>query len=146
MTIATPPIVRLAERLLVDVELAVSKWPRAHRYLSGADLRRAAMRVAKRSLRAWRAKADKAERVERLADAVATLKICLQVGMRIKAFRSFAQFEALARLASDLGRQVGGWLRHLQHPNGQNRGADAPSERAKTLSTHAAPGYRGANR
>jgi len=51
MTIATPPIVRLAERLLVDVELAVSKWPRAHRYLSGADLRRAAMRVAKRSLR-----------------------------------------------------------------------------------------------
>ena len=145
MTVATPPIVRLAERLLVEVELAVSKWPRAHRYLSGADLRRAAMRVAKRALRAWRARDDKAAQVARLADAVDELKISLQVGMRLKAFRSFGQFEALARLSADVGRQVGGWLRQLQHPNGQNRGAQAPSERAKTLSTHAAPDFSGAN-
>lgn len=130
----SPGLRRSIERAMAA---AVSQWPRKHRYLSGTDLRRAAMRVAKRAQRAWRARDDKPERVARLVRAVDAVKINLQLGMRLRAFRSFAQFEALARVAADLGRQAGGWHRQL-NPKGQNRAAPPPPERAQTLSTCAA--------
>jgi hypothetical protein len=41
-----PEIVKLAERVLVDIEIAVRGFPRYHKYASGAALRAQATRVA----------------------------------------------------------------------------------------------------
>jgi hypothetical protein len=139
MSFSLPPIVKVAERLLVDIEQAVMRFSRAHKYVFGTDLRKAAMKVVKRAQRAWRNRDDQAGSIAKLVRAVDNLKIHLQLGMRIKAFRSFAQFEALARLASDLGRQAGGWQRqHQQHPKSQNRMPPSACECAQILSTCAA--------
>lgn len=132
MSFSLPPILKLAERLLVDIEQAVMRFSRAHKYVFGTDLRAAAMKVVKRAQRAWRNREDQARCITRLVRAVDDLKIHLQLGMRIKAFRSFAQFEALARLAADLGRQAGGWQRqHPQHPKSPNRTPSAVCECAQ---------------
>ena len=74
---------------------------------------------------------------KRLLSIRKTNQINLQLGSRVKAFGSFSQFEVLARLAADLGKQAGGWNKG-KTPRGQNGGAAAPSQRAQILSTRAA--------
>ena len=137
MTFSLPPIVKLAERLLVEIEVAVRRFPRYYKYTVGAELRAIAMRVCRLTHRAWRDRARQAEWISRLVWLIDDLKINLQLGSRIKAFASFAQFEVLARLASELGKQAGGWNKR-NAPRGQNGGAAAHDQRAQILSTHAA--------
>jgi hypothetical protein len=137
MTFALPPIVRIAERLLVEIEQAVRLFPRSHKYAIGADLRAQAMTVARLTHRAWRDKPKQYEWTQKLVVAVDDLKLSLQLGSRVHAFRSFAQFEAVARTQAELGRQVGGWFKQ-QHPKSQNAGAQSPSQRAQILSGPAA--------
>jgi hypothetical protein len=136
MPVEAPPIVKLTERLLAEVELAVIRFPRFHRYASGADLRRDARAVASIAIRAWRDQHQRADRLVELVHAVDELKLSLQLSKRVEAFRSFAQFEALARLVSDLGRQCGGWQK--KHSKSQNRASDPSSGRATTLSARGA--------
>lgn len=138
MSFQYPPIVKLAERLLLEIEQAVRRFPRYHKYAHGARLREQAMAVAQLSHRAWRDRKCQAQWTEKLAFAIDDLKLSLQLGKQIEAFSSFNQFEALARLASDLGRQCGGW-RKQQHLKGQNgKEPRAPSQRAQILSSRAA--------
>lgn len=54
MAFTLPQIVKSAERFMADVELAAARFPRAHRYTLGADLRKNAMEVARLAHRAWR--------------------------------------------------------------------------------------------
>lgn len=131
-----PPIVRLTERVLAEVELAVRQFPRYHRYASGADLRRDARAVAIIAIRAWRDQHARADRLLELVNAMDELKLSLQLSKRVEAFRSFAQFEALARLVSDLGRQCGGWQK--KHSKSQNRTSIPSPGRATTLSARGA--------
>jgi hypothetical protein len=138
MSFVLPPIVKLAERLLVDIEQAVRRFARFHKYSFGADLRAQAMKVAQLVHRAWRDRARQAEWLGKLVWAVDDLKLSLQLGSRIRAFSSFAQFEQLARLAADLGRQTGGWHRQ-QHPNVQNGPHRIAGQRDQILSSHATP-------
>ena len=72
------------------------------------------------------------------------LKLGLQIGHRLQAFRSRGQFEVVIVQARNVGRQVGAWLRKIQHPNGQSHCGEPRSERPKTLSTRAASA-QGAN-
>ena len=137
MTHPLPPIVRLSERLLVDIEQAVRTFPRYTKYTVGTDLRRLAMKVSTMAHRAWMERKQANQWRQQLVWAIDELKIALQLGKRIHAFRSFAQFEAIATLAHDLGRQAGGWLRQ-ESPDGQNPARANGQERAKTLSTRAA--------
>jgi hypothetical protein len=138
MTFRVPELVKTAERLLVEIEQDVSRFPRAHRYASGAELRAQGMRVARLAHRAWRDRANAADWSRRLVWAVDDLKLTMQLASRIKAFASFGQFESLARIATELGRQVGGLYKH-HHPKSQNAAArSADPQRAKTLSTRAA--------
>ena len=137
MSFQLPEIAKTAERLLLEVEQAVRRFPRYHKYTAGADLRRQAMHVAEIVHRAWRDRAHQVEWIERLKWAVDNLKIRIQLCKQLQAL-TFAQFESLARLAKSLGKQAGGWLRQIssKHPNGQNvppRQADA--QRAEKLST-----------
>src|ERR1700682_4337824 len=129
-----PPIAKVARRVLLDVEKAVRRFPRYHKYTLGSDLRRQAMEVARAVDRAWRERSRQLQRVHELAAAIDDLKLSMQLGKEIEAFGSFAEFEALAELVSGLGRQCGGWLKRL-HSNGQNERASAPVQRAEILSS-----------
>ena len=133
-----PPIARLAQRILADIENAVRRFPRYHRYSVGADLRAQAMGVTRCVHRAWRDPDQKLDRVRELAAAIDDLKITMQLGQQVNAFGSFKEFEAIARLINDLGRQSGGWLKQLTVKS-QNAGASAPSQRASILSSRVAP-------
>ena len=121
MSYEAPPILRLAERLLVEVEEAVRRFPRYHKYSLGQDLRAQSMTIARLCHRAWHDKAGQGDWLKQLVWAVDDLKISLQLGMRIKAFSSFHQFEQLALLTGELGKQSGGWYR--QYLKGQQAAA-----------------------
>ena len=140
MNVSMPPIVRQAEQLLYDIEQAVRGFPRYSKHSLGADLRRTAMEVAQFAHRAWRERKRASEWTEQLVWKIDQLKISLQLGKRLRAFKSLAQFEALARVAHELGKQAGGWHRQQSrlHPTGQNPSSTATSERAQTLSTRVA--------
>jgi hypothetical protein len=122
---------------LTDVENAVRRFPRYHKYSIGADLRAYAMQVARCVHKAWRDPNQRLARVEELCSAVDDLKISMQLGKAVKAFGSFAEFEALAKMVNELGQQSGGWLKKLQS-SGQNAKDRDPSQRAQTLSTQVA--------
>lgn len=132
MTHEAPQIVQLAERVLLEIEAAVCGFPRYHKYAIGAELRNEARAVARAAHRAWRDRDDKAERIRELAVAIDNLKLSLQIAQRLQAFKSFAQFEAISRIVSDLGRQCGGWQK--KHLTSQNCQASAPGGRAQILS------------
>ena len=133
-----PPILKLSQRLLLEIEQAVKRFDRYHRYTVGAKLRDQAWEVRAIAERAWRDKSRQAQWISDLVWAVDELKFCLQLGKEIKAFVSFAQFEDLARLVAELGKQVGGWFKQ-QHPKGQNAATVQSSrQRPMTLSTCAA--------
>jgi hypothetical protein len=146
MTFALPPIAKAAERLLVEIEQAVRAFPRYHKYALGQDLRAQAMTVSRLSNRAWRDRARQLHWTDQLVWAIDEVKLSLQLGQSIRAFRSFNQFEQLIRLAEDLGKQAGGWKRQQQHPKGQSPARYPASERAQILSTRAASASAGANR
>lgn len=132
-----PPIAKAAMRTLAAIEESVLRFSRAHRYAVGADLRGQAMRVARLAHQAWRDRSRQLQRVHELALAIDDLKLTMQLGNDIHAFRSFREFEALARIVSDLGRQCGGWQKAL-HTTGQNGRGESPGQRAPTLSSLAA--------
>ena len=50
MAYGLPPIVKAAERVMGEIEIAVTRFPRAHRYTLGSDLRQQAMAVARLAL------------------------------------------------------------------------------------------------
>ena len=137
MSFELPPVVKLAERLLVDIENAVLGFSRFHKYTFGTDLRRRAMDVATLAHRAWRDRRQQDKWLSELVWSLDDLNLTLQLGSRIRAFASFGQFEHLARVRSSLGKQVGGWSRS-RHLNGQNATPGSAPQRAKILSTGAA--------
>jgi len=139
-----PPIAKLSERLLLDIEQAVGRFVRKHRYSIGADLRSQAMQVRRLVDRAWRDRAQLLHWTTELVWAIDDLKLTLQLGSQLRAFNSFVQFEGLIRTTEDLGRQAGGWKRQQQHPKDQNPPPRTGSERVQILSTRAASS--GANR
>lgn len=139
MSVEAPPIVKLAERVLISVELAVRHWPQYHKYAHGKTLRKAAFKVAKRAHQAWREKEKLEARTARLSTAVDSLKISLQIAQQIDVFSSFAQFEAIARDVNELGRQAGGWHRQQKHRKGQNASKpESAPQRAQILSPRTA--------
>jgi hypothetical protein len=133
-----PPIAKAAMRVLAAVYQSVDRFSRVHKYTVGANLRIESMAVARAVTQAWHRRGDRQlPAVREVAVAIDNLKITLQLCDDVKAFRSFAEFEALARIVNDLGRQCGGWLKSL-HSMGQNPQGNPPGERAPILSSRAA--------
>ncbi len=132
-----PAIVKQAERLMADIEIAVAHFPRKHRYTVGTDLRTQAMTVACLTHKAWRNTTQRSVRIAELSEAIDDLKLRMQLAQQIHAFASFQQFEALGRLVTDLGRQCGGWQKR-RNTSGQNGAAPASVQRSPILSSHAA--------
>lgn len=133
-----PAIAKSAARLRASIETAWTRCARRHKYGIGKDLRDQATTVQRCVLRAWRDKAHQLERVRELVVAVDDLKLTVQLAKDVVAFASFDEFEAIARLVDDVGRQSGGWLKKL-HSASQNAPAAQPLEqRAPILSSRAA--------
>jgi hypothetical protein len=132
-----PSIVKTAERLMADIEIAVSHFPRRHRYTVGARLSEQILDVAMCAHTAWRS--QQPVQLEALSTSIDRLKLQLQLAQQIHAFASFGQFELLARTAADLGRQCGGWQRkrNSQRQNAQEAQAP-PAQRPQILSSHVA--------
>ena len=118
----SPPIAKDSERLLLDIELAVRRWPRYHKYSAGAELRATALQLATLASLAWLEPSRRLEHVRGLVEGVQRLKVQLQLGKRLQAFRSLGEFDQLARQAHKLGAQAGGWWKELQNPNAQSPG------------------------
>ena len=97
MSYALPDVAKTAERLQAEIEQAVRQWPRFHKFSHGARLRDQIALVVQLANRAWRDQPNRMEWTERLVFAVDDLKSALQVGKQIQAFKSFEQFEMLAR-------------------------------------------------
>lgn len=134
-----PEITKKAERLVADIEQAVRGFARYHKYTLGADLRAQAMTVLRLCHRAWRDRPRQQHWVSELIWAIDELKLSLQLGSQIHAFKSFAQFELLIRAAEAVGRRAGGWKRDIHHKS-QNPAGSASPERAQILSGRAASG------
>ena len=134
-----PPIVDAARNLCADIEQVVRKFPRYHRYQSGAALRLQAEMVMRCATRTWQKHGQRRFWADKLVDAVDDLKDRLQVCKLVRAYHSFAQFERLMLRAGAIGKQAGGWKRSLEvHPHAQNVQAEASAQRGKKLSTRAA--------
>ena len=144
MSYTLPPIVIAAERTPARDRAGgpeVPALPQVH--ARNPPSRSGDVSGAARAIRAWRDQAQRPRWTTKLIWAVDDLKLSLQLGKQIEAFASFAQFEMLARLCADLGKQCGGW-RKQQNRDSQN-GERKPSypQRAEILSSRAAP--QGAN-
>lgn len=74
MTFQLPPIVKAAEQLCVEIEDAVRRFVRYHRYVIGTDLRKQAMHVYGLAERAWRDQAQQARWVVDLVWAIDELQ------------------------------------------------------------------------
>ncbi|MFC6351276.1 four helix bundle protein [Stenotrophomonas sp. CW117] len=131
-----PPIIKASERMAVEIENAVRRFPRYHRYQIGSDLRARSQQAFINANTAWRERADQARWVGVLVRDIDALKQLLQIGKRLGAFASFRQFEMLIRLAEELGMQAGGWRRRLrENSHAQNVQAEGIAQRGKKLST-----------
>ena len=140
-----PEITKKAERLVVDIEKAVRGFVRYHKYSIGADLRAQAMAVLRLCHRAWRERSRQSHWVTELVWAIDELKLSLQIGSQLRAFKSFPQFELLIRAAEEIGRNAGGWKRQI-HRKSQDSAGNLPSERAQILSGHAASAAQGGDK
>jgi hypothetical protein len=109
----TLPIWHDANCLLLEIEQAVKHFPRYHKYTLGSELRTQAMLICRLVSRAWRDKPKTQHWLEKLVPAVDDLKIQLQLGKELQAFRNFAEFERLVMLTMEVGKQGGGWLRRV---------------------------------
>lgn len=132
-----PPIAKAARQLAVLIERAVAGFPRSHKYAVGADLRADARTVNRAAHRAWREPWNQLVRVGELSEAMDEIKLTLQLAKELQAFRSFRAFEEIARCASDLGRQCGGWLKALRQRS-QNDRTQLSGQRAQILSSRVA--------
>ena len=140
-----PEIVKKSERLLLDIERAVRGFARYHKYTIGSDIRKQAMTVLRMCHRTWRERAEQMEWSSKLVWASDELKLSIQLGGQLHAFRSFQQFEAIIRSAEDVGRCAGGWKRDLYRKS-QNSAGDNHQKRAQILSGRAASiNFEGAN-
>ena len=127
-----PGVVILSQRVLAEIEQIVGRFARKDRYVSGSDLRRDAFAVARAARRAWQNPDDRPDRIALLDDAIDDLKLRIDLAHDVRAFKSFAEYEALYRLVHNLGQQCGAWRK--RYPKSQNRVSHGSPGRAPILS------------
>ena len=107
------PIWRDAEKLLIEVELAVRNFPRYHKYSLGTELRQLAGKIIAGITHAINNKEIRQKMLSQLSFYIEELKIKIQLAKTLQAFASFSQFETIAKLAVSLGRQTKGWEKKI---------------------------------
>lgn len=132
-----PQIAKCAGRLRAGIEIAWTRCARRHKWGVGKDLRDQSTAVSRAVHRAWRDRNNQLQRVRELIVAIDELKLSVQLAKDVDAYASFAEFEAIARLVDEVGRQSGGWFKSLQ-PASQNAQTVTSGQRAPILSSRAA--------
>ena len=99
------PIWRDASALLLETEQVVRHFPRYHKYTLGSEMRRQPMTLCQLMSRAWRDKANASKHLHQLVAMVDDFKIQCQLAKELHVFRNFAEFERLAVLSVQLGKQ-----------------------------------------
>lgn len=108
------PIWRDAEALALNIEEAVSRFPRYHKYAIGMELRTLAGNVLSGVTHCLNQKQARLSWVKRLQALIEELKLKVQLAKRLGAFRSFAQFQYIAELCVAVAKQSASWIKQLQ--------------------------------
>jgi hypothetical protein len=132
-----PKVVKDAQRARACIYESVSRMPRRHKYGVGQQLDASAEAVVMAINDFWR----EAEPVRKLEFAremcrqIDRLMFRLQLANEVHAFRSFAEFESVARIVAEVGSQSGGLRKGLERKSQNAAAATAPPmQRALTLS------------
>jgi len=145
MTPPLPPIYRDCRRLLLHTEEVVRRFSRYHKYTVGTDLRQQAMVLMRSVHQAVYDKTHQLRHVQALVWRVDDYKLTLQLAIELGAFvhgkagravqsaasanagapPGFAAFETAAQLASQIGKQCGGWQKAAEQ-----KGASSAANRA----------------
>ncbi|MBM3982140.1 MAG: four helix bundle protein [Planctomycetes bacterium] len=111
-------VVRAAYALNLELARRVEKFPRHQRAGLGADLTRHARATLDGLIRAkFAAPADRAALLAEVNVGLEVLRFQLRLAVDLRAYPEAAHGHVL-RLADDVGRQVGGWLRALKAKGG----------------------------
>jgi hypothetical protein len=138
MTFHAPPIVKLAECLLLEIERAVRQFSRFDRHPTGDDLRAQVRKVLRLARQAYAEPRYRRDLVDDLVREIDTLKGELQIAALLRAFTSKARFEQLARICRELGMQAGGWKKDLHRSSQNGQSQPRHGQRGQILSTPAA--------
>ena len=101
-------------RLAVEMERAVSGFPRYHKYTLVTELRKAAHLICREVAHAALWAPLRLQTLQRLVERIEALKISVQRAKELRAFANFAQFQRVVAPAVSVGRQSGGWLKRVR--------------------------------
>ncbi len=124
------PIVQRAYDFAVALYAYVNRFPRIHRPLLGRELMGLALRILVTLVRANRRR-DKVPELEETSGAVDALRITLRLSTRLSLL-SHNGYEALSRDLDEIGRMLGGWLKHSAATVAHATEARAPMPDAAT--------------
>ena len=101
-------------RLAVEVERAVSGFPRYHKCTLSTELRKAAHLICQEVAHAALWAPLRLQTLQRLVERIEALKISVQRAKELRAFANIAQFQRVVEPAVSVGRQSGGWLKRVR--------------------------------
>ena len=151
-----PPVYRDCRRLLLHTEVVVRRFSRYHKYTVGTDLRQQAFAVMRGVHQAVYDRAQQASHIQALVWRVDDYKLTLQLAIEVGAFMhgkggaqkpttpGFAAFETSPLLASQIGKQCGGWHKAVMGMAAQGGQATAGPPAAKPASALRAKAGTGA--
>lgn len=100
----------------IAIEKIVRDFPRYHKYTFGARLRETSLEVVLLIGRAYRKGPDRLPLVAELCERVEEMKLLVNVGREIQAFRSFKQYAQVMEQVVNIARQAEGWRKAAARP------------------------------
>jgi hypothetical protein len=104
------PIYRKASDLVVLLDRVVRGFPRYHKYTLGTRLRDTAIEVVLQVARC-NARDQRAAALPRLCDLTEELKLLVNLGKEVEAFKSFGEYQQVMEEVVAVARQTEGWRR-----------------------------------
>ena len=111
------PVVQKSYDLCADLDVHVNRFPRAQRGLLGRVILEGALQMLV-SLAAANRRPDKAATLDEASGRLDALRITLRLGKRL-GFVSNGGYEELSKNADEVGRMLGGWLKHEKPGSGK---------------------------
>jgi hypothetical protein len=134
------PVVQKAYDLCAGLYAHVNWFPRAQRGLLGRVILDDALQMLV-SLTVANRRTDKAETLREASGRLDALRITLRLGKHL-GFVSNGGYEDLSKGADEVGRMLGGWLRHEQGGTAAQTGAPPPGGGAPVCAARRTGGVR----
>ena len=123
------PIYRSAADVVVYIDRVVREFPRYHKYALGARLRDVSIDITLLVARANR-REDREQFLPLLCERIEELKLLVNLGKEVGAFKSFKQFVEITEQVVSLARQAEGWRKSSRRQRGPEPGASPAARRA----------------